>query len=200
MRRLLTAILAIAICSEGCQAECNACAVGSNVACISEREFQFCSNNQATGPINSCPAGSYCTSQLPICQQNAALVACKGCGECNELGTFACMDTRTFALCLGGNRPSNITVNCGEQLVCNRYLPEICGNATTTSATCPKQLSTTEQPTTTEQPETTEQPSTEDDTESTTLESPTVSIDDFCSASFKGIPIHAIPNDTECTR
>ncbi|XP_064541332.1 uncharacterized protein LOC135430557 [Drosophila montana] len=188
MRRLLTAILAIAVGSLGCQAECNACAAGSGVACISERQFQFCANNQTTGPVNSCPADSYCSSQVPICQKNAALVACAGCGECNELGTFACTGTRTFALCLGSNRPSNITASCSDQLVCNRNLPEICGNATATSATCP------------EQPATTEQPSTEDDTDTTTLESTTVSTtDDFCRASFKGIPIHAIPNDTECT-
>lgn len=183
-RLLFIVFLGILLCSLDCQAACYTCGATSNVACISDSQFQFCASNQTIGPINSCPAGSYCTSQTTICDKNPALKACGTCGKCNEQGTFACTGPRSFALCLGSSRPSNITSSCTGDLVCNMDLPKICGSAAVTSATCAEQTATTEPIT----------------TASTTTESTPLSLDAFCRAAFKGIPIHAIPNDRDCTR
>jgi len=189
MQRLLIFLLVINVSILGSQAECNGCASNTNVACISDTEFQFCLDNRPYGPINSCPTDNYCTNQLTICQKNASLNACRDCGKCNDQKTFACTGPRTFALCLGSDIPSNVTGRCSPEYVCNVHVTGICGNESETSATCPWNTDTT-----------TPEPTTESSSDSTTPKSTTASINDYCRNASHGISLHAIPNDTDCTR
>ncbi|KAH8307171.1 hypothetical protein KR044_006397 [Drosophila immigrans] len=127
MWRLVLLLLGIGIL--GCQADCNVCASPSSVACVSDTQFQICSNNQLLEPVNSCPDGTYCTGEVSVCQADIALKACTGCLQCNDQKSFACLGVRTFALCLGLDTPSNITGSCAPNYVCNRDNVNICGNA-----------------------------------------------------------------------
>ncbi|XP_032598793.1 uncharacterized protein LOC116806475 isoform X2 [Drosophila grimshawi] len=187
MRRLLPLILGVAFGILGSRAVCRTCGSVSDVACISETQFQFCMNNQLVAPVYSCPTGSYCTNQISICQKNETLKACGSCGQCDNQHRFACTGVRSFALCLGTNTSSNCTGICDLGYVCNRDLHYICGNAQTTIPTCtvaPTITTTTATTTTT----------------TTSTASTTISLDNFCRISFHGVSIHAIPNDTQCTR
>ncbi|XP_030372460.1 uncharacterized protein LOC115622601 [Scaptodrosophila lebanonensis] len=118
--------------------DCNTCTYPSQVACVSDTQFQFCKDSSPTGPVNSCPDGSVCTGGSVICEDSSvAESACSGCNVCNQNQTFACTGPRTFALCLGTSNVSSITGNCAPYHVCNIDTPHICGNETLgTPATC----------------------------------------------------------------
>ncbi|XP_062135140.1 uncharacterized protein LOC133844881 [Drosophila sulfurigaster albostrigata] len=134
----LLLLLVLGIVVLRCQADCNTCASPSNIACVSDTQFQFCSDNVLIEPVNNCPDGTYCTAESAICQSDIALKACTGCAQCNDQLSFACLGVRTFALCLGTNTPSNITGSCTANYVCNRDNPNICSSAALGStATCP---------------------------------------------------------------
>ncbi|XP_017071710.2 uncharacterized protein LOC108108263 [Drosophila eugracilis] len=122
----------------GTQAICNVCATGTNVACISNTSYQYCSSSLPFGPVSTCPTGYYCTANDVICNTDPAERSCIGCGTCNDNKTFACLTARTFALCLGTTTPSQIVGNCGLNYVCDFNNPDICGTPLTGSqATCP---------------------------------------------------------------
>uniref|UniRef100_A0A1I8NM42 Chitin-binding type-2 domain-containing protein n=1 Tax=Stomoxys calcitrans TaxID=35570 RepID=A0A1I8NM42_STOCA len=124
------------------RANCNVCSAVTQMACVSETEFQVCVNNVPTGAVNSCPSGFICSTATAVtCQASDAGFepTCNECNKCNADMTFACTGTNTYALCLGTNTPSPIaTGSCGDGLVCNFNLPEICADpADGTAATCP---------------------------------------------------------------
>ncbi|KAH8364249.1 hypothetical protein KR084_004872 [Drosophila pseudotakahashii] len=122
----------------GSQADCNVCASVSQVACISNTSFQFCTSGLPFGPAYTCPTGYYCTANDATCNTDAALRSCIGCGSCNSNNTFACLTARTFALCLGTATPSQILGSCGLGYVCDYNNANICGTpATGSQATCP---------------------------------------------------------------
>ncbi|XP_039486473.1 uncharacterized protein LOC120448505 [Drosophila santomea] len=122
----------------GIRADCNVCASVSNVACISNTAFQFCSSALPSGPVYTCPTGYYCTADDVTCNTNVALRSCIGCGTCDSSNTFACLTATTFALCLGTSTPSQLVGSCGSSNVCNFNNPYICGSpAAGTQATCP---------------------------------------------------------------
>ncbi|KAH8301236.1 hypothetical protein KR018_009097, partial [Drosophila ironensis] len=123
----------------GALSDCNVCSSVTNVACVSNTSFQFCSTDLVpTGSIYTCPTGYYCTANSVICEANAAFRSCVGCGLCNTDSIFACLSANTFALCLGTTTPSQIVGSCGTNYVCDWSNPEICGTvATGSQATCP---------------------------------------------------------------
>lgn len=136
MWRLVVLVLILGILQ--IHADCNICSSITNAACVSSTQFQFCVNNIPSGTLNSCPSGNYCTGEAQICQTNASLLACTGCGQCNSDNSFACLGVRTFALCLGDVNPSAITGSCAPDHVCNWDNPNICGTAEQGyQATCP---------------------------------------------------------------
>ncbi|XP_016933031.2 uncharacterized protein [Drosophila suzukii] len=136
---LLTTGVLVGIYILGTQADCNVCSSESNVACVSNTSFQFCSTSALPfGPVYTCPTGYYCTANEVTCNTNVALRACVGCGTCNSNNSFACLTARTFALCLGTTTPSQIVGSCGLSYVCDYNNPNICGNVSLGSqATCP---------------------------------------------------------------
>lgn len=135
---LCLALLLLGIAVLGCKADCNVCSSPSGTACVSQTQFKFCNNNVLVEPVNYCPSGMYCTASSTICQADSALMACTGCGECNDKMTHACLGVRTFALCLGTATPSDIHGSCAPNYVCNRDNPNICGSASSGfQATCP---------------------------------------------------------------
>ncbi|XP_044313815.1 uncharacterized protein LOC108053270 [Drosophila rhopaloa] len=122
----------------GTEADCNVCSSSSNVACISNTSFRFCSATLPFGPVYTCPTGYYCTANDAICNTDIGLRSCIGCGSCNVNNTFACLTERTFSLCLGTTTPSLILGSCGVNLVCDYNNPDICGSPSAGSqATCP---------------------------------------------------------------
>ncbi|KAH8286224.1 hypothetical protein KR054_004841, partial [Drosophila jambulina] len=124
---------------QGTRSDCNVCSGESNVACVSNTAFQFCSTQQLpTGSVYNCPTGYYCTANAAICDANEAFKSCVGCGTCNADNTFACTSATTFALCLGTTTPSQIVGNCGTNYVCDWNNANICGTtAMGYQATCP---------------------------------------------------------------
>ncbi|KAH8371826.1 hypothetical protein KR093_008980, partial [Drosophila rubida] len=135
--------LIFAVCIVAARAECNSCTSDTRIACISDTKFQFCLGNRPVAPINSCPVGLYCSHELSICQQNSTLTACRDCGRCSVARSFACLGPRAYALCLGSSSPSILRSSCSPDYVCNINLSNICGKATTTSATCSSDIETT---------------------------------------------------------
>ncbi|KAH8319383.1 hypothetical protein KR067_006073, partial [Drosophila pandora] len=121
------------------EADCNVCSSVTNVACVSDTDFQICSTAELpTGSVYSCPTGYYCTANAGICDTNSAFKSCVGCGTCNAGSTFACLSATTFALCLGTTTPSTIGGSCGTAYVCDMNNPNICGTpASGSQATCP---------------------------------------------------------------
>ncbi|EDW40773.1 GM25096 [Drosophila sechellia] len=98
----------------GIRVDCNVCASVSNVACISNTSYQFCSGSALpAGPVYTCPTGYYCTANDETCNTDVAQRSCIGCGTCDSGNTFACLTARTFALCLGTSTPSQIVGSCG---------------------------------------------------------------------------------------
>ncbi|KAH8360294.1 hypothetical protein KR200_000545, partial [Drosophila serrata] len=133
----LGVVLSILI--QGIRSDCNVCSGESNVACVSNTAFQFCSaQDLPTGAVYNCPTGYYCTANAAICNANEAFKSCVGCGTCNADNTFACTSATTFALCLGSTTPSQIVGNCGTNYVCDWNNANICGTtAAGSQATCP---------------------------------------------------------------
>lgn len=115
-------------------AQCNECLSTTQMACVSETQYQMCINNLPSGPVNSCPSGYICsTTTSVICQPTTSgfPASCGGCNVCNADLVFACTGTNTYALCLNTTIPSTTaTGSCGTNFVCNTNLPEICGNPT----------------------------------------------------------------------
>lgn len=109
------------------QSDCNACNARTNTACISQTEFQQCINDKPFGTIYKCNPNSFC-SILGNCTPTEELSDCQLCRKCDPSKTFACIGTQVFALCLGGDKPSEITGQCSGSLACNINNPKICGN------------------------------------------------------------------------
>ncbi|XP_061392128.1 uncharacterized protein LOC133327617, partial [Musca vetustissima] len=111
-------------------AECNVCSTTTQMACVSETEYQFCVNNLPSGAVNSCPTGYVCsTTGSVICVSSTMGVpaSCGGCNVCSTDLKFACTGTNTYALCLGTNVPSTTaTGSCGANLVCDINSSEMC--------------------------------------------------------------------------
>uniref|UniRef100_A0A1I8N8R1 Chitin-binding type-2 domain-containing protein n=1 Tax=Musca domestica TaxID=7370 RepID=A0A1I8N8R1_MUSDO len=128
---LLTVFLCTFLQIEG---QCNVCSTATQIACVSETQYQICANNVATGSINSCPPDYICsTASTVTCQPRSSNIAptCGSCNVCDATQTFACTGRNTYALCLGTNTPSTSAIgDCGPDLLCNINLPQMCGNAT----------------------------------------------------------------------
>uniref|UniRef100_A0A1I8MLI7 Chitin-binding type-2 domain-containing protein n=1 Tax=Musca domestica TaxID=7370 RepID=A0A1I8MLI7_MUSDO len=130
-------------------AECNVCTNTTQMACVSETEYQFCVNNLPTGSASSCPLGYVCsTTTSAICVSTTMNIpaSCGSCNVCSTNLTFACTGTNTYALCLGTSVPSTTAVgSCGTNLVCNTNFAEMCvpaaagvtATCTTTTTTSP---------------------------------------------------------------
>ncbi|TMW47771.1 hypothetical protein DOY81_007156, partial [Sarcophaga bullata] len=134
--------------------DCNVCNSGTNTACISGFEFQQCNNdNKPFGTKYACNSGYYC-SVLGGCSLDPGAQDCQDCGMCNEDKRFACIGTKTFALCLGRVNYTDITAECSDGLYCNVNSELICVD--NMAPTC----SYRDDPTTTAAPVTTITPAT----------------------------------------
>uniref|UniRef100_A0A1L8EJ99 Putative secreted protein n=1 Tax=Haematobia irritans TaxID=7368 RepID=A0A1L8EJ99_HAEIR len=123
-------------------AKCNVCLTETQMTCVSKTEFRVCSNNLPLGPVNTCPEGFICSTVTPVICRPSGQGFESTCGECNKCNhdlTFACTGVKTYALCLGQNKPSAIaTGTCGEGFVCNIDSPQLCVNMTGgIRSTCP---------------------------------------------------------------
>ncbi|KAI8126401.1 hypothetical protein CVS40_3741 [Lucilia cuprina] len=108
-------------------AECNVCNSETGKACISKTEYKECDeNNKPFGYTYSCNEDYYC-SLLGNCTKDEDFSDCNFCKKCDENRVFACKGTKIFALCLGGDEPSEITGECNENTVCNINNAQICG-------------------------------------------------------------------------
>uniref|UniRef100_A0A1L8EIU7 Putative secreted protein n=1 Tax=Haematobia irritans TaxID=7368 RepID=A0A1L8EIU7_HAEIR len=174
-------------------ANCNVCLTATQMACVSETEFQFCVNNLPMGPVSRCPDGFICTTTTTaICQPNGMGFepTCGECNKCNSALTFACTGTNTYALCLGTNVPSPIaTGTCGAGLVCNLNSPQICGDPTNGNpATCPAVNDNSTTPTPTPNP--TPRPTPIPTTGPTTVH-PTINPPSFAQSFCQNVKINA---------
>nr|XP_014094100.2 uncharacterized protein LOC106620204 isoform X1 [Bactrocera oleae] len=132
-------------------AACNACSVTSNLACVSQTEFQVCIGGLPTGTATSCPNGYICsTSSTSICVSStdtSVVGDCIQCGNCDATQTFACTGVRTYALCLGLSSASSLGGSCAPYHVCSIDYQYICGNETLgilpTCSTADEAVSTT---------------------------------------------------------
>lgn len=106
--------------------ECNVCNALTNISCISTTEYKQCEDNKPFGRTFECNEGYYC-SILGSCTKEEELRDCKFCEVCDESKTFACIGTQTFALCLGTDRPSEMTGQCKDEYTCNINEEKICG-------------------------------------------------------------------------
>lgn len=123
-------------------AVCNACSETTNLACVSETQFQVCVDSIPTGTATTCPSGYICsTNSTSICEPdtNTNIVGdCTECNTCDENKTFACTGVRTYALCLGTTTISDLGGTCAPYHVCSIDYEYICGNATLgIEPTCP---------------------------------------------------------------
>ncbi|XP_017862115.1 PREDICTED: uncharacterized protein LOC108613271 [Drosophila arizonae] len=185
--------------------DCNVCQT-NQAACINSTSFYLCFGDGMphTDRIYNCLEGTVCTARTAICvQKNAQWPPSCGdtskCGQCSAHRNhkFACQSRGTFQMCYGATRPTGALGFCPPGYACDASSDVVCtpervgqtftcdlhDDLVSTSTTTPTTTVTTASPTTV----------------STTTESTALSPDAFCRASFKGIPIHAIPNDTVCT-
>ncbi|XP_017052818.1 uncharacterized protein LOC108095981 [Drosophila ficusphila] len=134
---MLRLLILLGFCILGCQAACNTCSSTSQVACVSETEFQFCSSALvAIGDLYTCPTGYYCTSGSTVCSADETAIACSDCNKCSADNRFACTGRNTFALCLGSTTPNTVMGgNCGDY-VCNLNNENICGSPTAYPVSC----------------------------------------------------------------
>lgn len=113
-------------------AECNVCSATTQMACVSETQYQACVDNVPSGTINSCPNNYICSTLTPVtCNDRSSGISasCNECKICDITSTFACTGENTYSLCLGTSIPSTTaTGSCGPGLVCNINLSNICGD------------------------------------------------------------------------
>lgn len=132
-------------------AVCNACSGKTNLACVSQTQFQVCVDGIPTGTPTSCPSGYFCsTISTSICEPSgdtSVVGDCDECNVCDDNKTFACTGVRTYALCLGTTTVSNLGGTCAPYHVCSIDYEYICGNETLgiepTCSTADEQATTT---------------------------------------------------------
>lgn len=111
------------------QAECNVCLNSTQMACVSETQYQFCVGGIPSGAISLCPTNYVCsTTTNTIClpQATGAMPTCNSCNTCNSNLVFACTGVNTYTLCSGTIAPTGASATCPAGQVCDINSPYIC--------------------------------------------------------------------------